>query len=151
MACSFRWNFALWYSDYCWSFSFSGSLMDFFLVVFSYFQDPTTSLTSWIFIVLKKNLLLFSITFVFSDVIFSMPIIVPRGFPGRTVIKNLPANAGDTQRHGFSLWVGKIPWRKKWQSTPEFLPEKFHGERSPADYNPWGWRESNTTEHTRTY
>ena len=19
-------------------------------------------------------------------------------------------------------WVGKIPWRRKWQSTPEFLP-----------------------------
>ena len=24
-------------------------------------------------------------------------------------------------RHGFDLWVRKIPWRRKWQSTPVFL------------------------------
>ena len=29
-------------------------------------------------------------------------------------------------------------WRKKWQPTPVFLPGKFHGQRSLADYNPWG-------------
>ena len=23
--------------------------------------------------------------------------------------------------------VGKIPWRRKWQPTAIFLPEKFHG------------------------
>jgi len=26
--------------------------------------------------------------------------------------------------------VGKIPWRKKWQPTPVFLPEKYHTEKS---------------------
>ena len=26
------------------------------------------------------------------------------------------------KRHGFNPWVGKIPWRKKWQPTPVFLP-----------------------------
>ena len=31
---------------------------------------------------------------------------------------------------GFNLWVGKIPWRRKWQATPVFLPGKFHGLRS---------------------
>ena len=35
-------------------------------------------------------------------------------------------------------WGGKIPWRRKWQSTPVFLPGKFHGQRSLADYSPWG-------------
>ena len=27
----------------------------------------------------------------------------------------------------FDPWVGKIPWRRKWQSTPVFLPGEFHG------------------------
>jgi len=44
------------------------------------------------------------------------------------------------KRLGFSPWVGKIPWSRKWQTTPVFLPEKFHGQRSLAGYNPWGHR-----------
>ena len=43
-------------------------------------------------------------------------------------------------------WVGKIPWRRKWQPTPIFLPGKFHGCRSLAGYNPWGCKESDMTE-----
>ena len=27
-------------------------------------------------------------------------------------------------------WVGKIPWRRKWQPTPVFLPGDFHGQRN---------------------
>ena len=34
--------------------------------------------------------------------------------------------------------VGKIPWRKKWQLTPELLPRKSHGQRSLEDGSPWG-------------
>ena len=30
------------------------------------------------------------------------------------------------KRYGFDPWVGKIPWRKKWQPTPVFLPGKSH-------------------------
>ena len=41
------------------------------------------------------------------------------------VVKSLPANAGDTgSRCRFYPWVGKIPWRRKWQSTPVSLPGK---------------------------
>ena len=29
-----------------------------------------------------------------------------------------------------STWVRKVLWRRKWQSTPVFLPGKFHGQRS---------------------
>ena len=36
------------------------------------------------------------------------------------MVKNPPANAGDT-RHGFNLWVRKIPWSRKWQPTPVCL------------------------------
>ena len=27
------------------------------------------------------------------------------------------------KRHGFNPWVGKIPWKRKWQPTPVFLLE----------------------------
>ena len=43
-------------------------------------------------------------------------------------------------------WVGKIPWRRKWQPTPVFLPEKSHGPWSLVGYHPWGRKESDTTE-----
>ena len=42
------------------------------------------------------------------------------------------------RRCGFDAWVGKIPWRRKWQLTPVFLPGKSHGQRSLAGYSPWG-------------
>ena len=46
----------------------------------------------------------------------------------------------------FDPCVGKIPWRRKWQPTPVFLPGKSQGQRSLADYCPWGHKESDTTE-----
>ena len=49
-------------------------------------------------------------------------------------------------RSRFNPWVGKIPWRRVWQSTPVFLPGEFHGQRSLVSYSPWGWKESDTTE-----
>ena len=64
------------------------------------------------------------------------------------VVKNLPANAGDTKRHRFNPWVGNIPWRRKWQPTPVVLPGKFLGLRSLLDYSPRGHKELDTTEHT---
>ena len=59
------------------------------------------------------------------------------------MIKNLPADA----RHGFNPWVRKIPWQRKWQPTPVFLPEKSHEQRSLAGYSPWGCKRLATTEH----
>ena len=55
------------------------------------------------------------------------------------------------RRHEFDLWIWKIPWRRKWQPTPAFLPGKFHGQRSLAGCTPWGCKESEMTEHTYTY
>ena len=34
-------------------------------------------------------------------------------------------------------WVGKIPWRRKWQSSLVFLPGKSLRQRSLVSYNPW--------------
>ena len=33
-----------------------------------------------------------------------------------------------------------FPFKKKWQPTPIFLPEKPHGQRSLAGYSPQGLR-----------
>ena len=54
-------------------------------------------------------------------------------FPGNSVVKNLPANVGDT----FDAWVGKIPWRRKWKFTPVFLPGKSQGQRNLVGYSLW--------------
>ena len=41
------------------------------------------------------------------------------------------------RKYGFTLWVGKIPWRRKSKSTPVFLPGKSHRQRSLACCSPW--------------
>ena len=48
----------------------------------------------------------------------------------------------------FDPWVRKIPWRRKWQPAPVFLPGEFHGQRSLADCGPWGLKEPDMTEAT---
>ena len=39
-------------------------------------------------------------------------------------------SACQCRRCEFDPWIGKIPWRRKWQPTPVFLPGKSHGQRS---------------------
>ena len=59
--------------------------------------------------------------------------------------------ACQSRRHkwrGFSHWVGKIPWRRKWQPTPVFLPGEFHGQRCLVVYSLWDCKESDMTKHT---
>ena len=47
-----------------------------------------------------------------------------KDFPGGAVIKNLLAN--------LLPWVRKIPWSKKWQPTPVFLPGKIPWTEEPG-------------------
>ena len=51
------------------------------------------------------------------------------------------------RRCGFDPWAGKIPWRRKWQPPPVFLPGKSHKQRGLQGYSPWGCKELDTTEH----
>ena len=68
------------------------------------------------------------------------------------MIKNLPANTGDTRdvglipESGRSFGVGN----GKWKPTPVFLTGKFHRQRSMVGYSPWGCKESDMTEYTPT-
>ena len=90
-----------------------------------------------------------SISFIFS-LFYRCHMHLVLGFPGGSVVKNPPANAEDS-RCRFDPWVGKIPWGTKWQPTPEFLPERLHGQRSLLDYSPWDLTEPDTTEHTTAH
>ena len=53
------------------------------------------------------------------------------------------------KRRGLDPWDGTIPWRRKWQFTPVFLPEKSHEQRSLVGYSPWGHKEADLTKHAR--
>ena len=46
-------------------------------------------------------------------------------------------SGGSDSKPEFDPWVGKIPWRRKWQPTAVFLPGKSHGQRSLEGYSPW--------------
>ena len=58
------------------------------------------------------------------------------------MVKNPPAMQ-ETQVRSLGQ---EVPWRREWQPTPVFLPGEVHGQRSLADYSPWGCNESETTE-----
>ena len=51
------------------------------------------------------------------------------------------------RRCRFDPWVRKIPWRRKWQPTPVFLPGESHGHRSLVGCSSWHPKELDTTEH----
>ena len=59
---------------------------------------------------------------------------LPRWFSGKE-------SACQCRRRVFDPWIGKIPWRRKWQPTPVFLPGASHGQRSLVSYSPLGHKE----------
>ena len=64
------------------------------------------------------------------------------GFLGGSDGKESACSAGDLG----SISGQENRWRRKWQPTPAFLPGEFHGQRSLADYSPWGHKQSDTAE-----
>ena len=64
------------------------------------------------------------------------------GFPGEGSGKDPTCQCRRHKRRGFDPWIGKILWRRKWQTVSVFLP----GE-SPQTEEPGGPRlQSDTTE-----
>jgi len=51
-------------------------------------------------------------------------------FPGYASGGESACQCGRCRRLRFSPWVKKIPWRRKWQPTPVFLPGKFMDRRA---------------------
>ena len=98
--------------------------------------------------------LLFTLKFyTFFKGYFSLTVITnyclySYGFPGGASGKEPACQCRRRKRHGFEPWLGKIPWRREWQLTAEFLLRESHGQRSLVRYSPWGHKESDTTEAT---
>ena len=57
---------------------------------------------------------------------FKMPNYA-KGFPGGARGKESTFQSRRHKRYGFDPWVRKIPWKKKWQPTPVFLPGESRG------------------------
>ena len=83
--------------------------------------------------------------------VFMLFLMLWMGFPGGAVGKESACQCRRHKKHRFDPWVGKIPWRGKWQPSLGFLPGKFHRQRRLAGPSPWGGKELDTTEHTRTH
>ena len=66
--------------------------------------------------------------------------MIIRGFPGGTVVKNPPANAGDARDVGSIPGLGRSPGEGNGnpQPTPVLLPGKSHGWRSLVGCSPRG-------------
>ena len=65
---------------------------------------------------------------------------------GACLVAQTGKNLTAMQETKFNPWVGKIPCRKEWLSTPVYLPGEFHEQRSLAGYSPWGCKELDTNE-----
>ena len=63
------------------------------------------------------------------------------GFPGDSCGKESTCQWRRRKRRGFNPQVRRIPWRRKWQPIPIYLPGKVHGQRSLMGYSPWGCKE----------
>ena len=72
------------------------------------------------------------------------------GFPRQHSCKESSCHCRRHKRDGFDPWVGKILWRRKWQSTPVFLSGKSRGQRSQMGYSLWVCKESDMTKQLST-
>ena len=111
---------------------------------------------SKIFIVLLFYILIYDLFWVnfyikcevYVRYMFLKAILNCRGFPGG---KEPACECRRCKRCGFYPWVRKIPWRRKWQPTPVFLPGASHGQRRLVGYSPWGLKELDMTKNVHMY
>ena len=68
------------------------------------------------------------------------------GHPDGTVVKESACQWGRYRRCVFDPWVRNIPWRKKWQPTPVFLPGISHTQRNLLGYSFGGLKELDMTK-----
>ena len=80
----------------------------------------------------------------------TVPVLCSPDLPRWLSGEKSTCNARDAGDSGLIPEVRKIPWRRKWQPTPVVLHWKSHGQRSLVGYSPWGHKELDTAEHSRT-
>jgi len=62
--------------------------------------------------------------------------MVTGGFLGGAAGEEPACQCRRYKKHRFDHWVGKISWRKAWQTTPVSLLGESHGQRSLVVYSP---------------
>ena len=73
---------------------------------------------------------------------------LPLGFPGGSDGKESACNVGDP---GSIPGSGRSPGEGNNNPLQHACLEKYHGWRSLAGYNPWGCKESDTTQQLHYY
>ena len=73
------------------------------------------------------------------------------GFLGGVRGKEFACQYRRHKRCGFNPWVRKIPWCRKGQLTPVFLPRKFHGQKEPGGLQSTGPQRGGHAEQLSTY
>jgi len=71
-----------------------------------------------------------------NDVLATVIAFTVIGLPAGVRGKKPACQCRKHKRGRFNPWVEKIPWRRKWQPTPVFLPGECCGQRSLAGYSP---------------
>ena len=83
---------------------------------------------------------------------FTSSYIYTMGFPAGSYGKE---STCQYRRHRLNPWVRKIPWRRRWQPTPVFLPGKSHGHRNLVCYSAQGHKKAGhdlaTKQQQHTY
>ena len=64
-------------------------------------------------------------------------VYINMGFPGGASGKEPTCQCRRQERPRFDPWVRKIPWSRKWQPIPIFLPGESQGQNSLAGYSLW--------------
>ena len=77
-------------------------------------------------------------------------IMIPAGFPGVSVVKNPPVNAGTEGHTGSIPGSGRSPGGGYGNCFDIYLLEKSYGQRKLAGYSPGGCKESDTAEQLCT-
>ena len=71
-------------------------------------------------------------------------------FESGPILDDGASQVAQWERPGLDPCLGKIPWSRKWQPTPVFLPGESCGQRSLVGYSPLGRREWDTAEQLST-
>ena len=72
------------------------------------------------------------------------------GFPSGTSGKESACQCRRLKRYGFNPWITNIPWRRKWQSIPVFLPGKIPWTEEPGRLQSMRFKELDRTERLST-
>ena len=110
--------------------TFSYTCLPFIYLFGIMFSQVICSFLNWVIYFLAVEL--------YESVVILCSWVWPlKGFPGGSVVKKKKSTC-QCRIHRFHPWVGKIPWRKRWQPTSVFLPGKSHGQKEPGGLQSMG-------------